>query len=124
MSIWVYNVWMARAATTSDVFNAVAERQRRNILDLLRRGEHSVLSVADELALSQPSVSRHLRVLREVGLVQVRHAGTQRHYRLEPSGLQPIRAWVGGFEEFWNDSFDQLDEYVKRLATDDDDSSQ
>jgi DNA-binding transcriptional ArsR family regulator len=109
---------MARAATTSDVFNAVAERQRRDILDLLRTGEQPVLALAAGLDLPQPSVSRHLRVLREVGLVNVRRSGTQRYYRLEPDGLQPIRTWVGGFEEFWNASLDRLEGYVQQLATD------
>lgn len=106
---------MARAATTSDAFNAVAEPQRRRILTLLKGRERSVNELAGTLRLSQPRVSKHLRVLREVGLVSVREAGQQRLYRLDARGLRPIHEWVGGFEEFWNQSFDRLNAYVKRL---------
>ncbi len=106
---------MARAATTSDAFNAVAEPQRRRILVLLKGRERSVNELAGALRVSQPRVSKHLRVLREVGLVSVREAGQQRLYRLDARGLKPIHEWVGGFEEFWSQSFDRLDAYVKRL---------
>jgi DNA-binding transcriptional ArsR family regulator len=106
---------MARAATTSDAFNAVAEPQRRRILTLLKGRERSVNDLAGALRVSQPRVSKHLRVLREVGLVSVREAGQQRLYRLDARGLKPIHEWVGGFEEFWNQSFDRLNDYVKRL---------
>jgi DNA-binding transcriptional ArsR family regulator len=106
---------MARAATTSDVFNAIAERQRREILVLLRAGEGSVTDLAQELGMTQPGASKHLRVLREVGLVQDRRAGKQRLYGLDAGGLQPVHAWTGGFERFWNESFDRLDEYVQEL---------
>ena len=106
---------MARAATTTDAFNAVAEPQRRRILTLLKGRERSVNELAASLRVSQPRVSKHLRVLREVGLVSVREAGQQRLYRLDARGLKPIHDWVGGFEEFWSQSFDRLNAYVKRL---------
>jgi DNA-binding transcriptional ArsR family regulator len=106
---------MARAATTSDVFNAIAEPQRRGILVLLRAGERPVSDVAQELGLTQPGVSKHLRVLREVGLVQDRKAGRQRLYCLDARGLRTVHEWTGGFEQFWNESFDRLDAYVQEL---------
>lgn len=106
---------MARAATTADAFNAVAEPQRRRILTLLKRRERSVNELAASLCVAQPRVSKHLRVLREVGLVSVRDAGQRRLYTLDARGLKPIHEWVGGFEEFWNQSFDRLNAYVKRL---------
>ena len=106
---------MARAATTTDAFNAVAEPQRRRILTLLKGRERSVNDLAGALRVSQPRVSKHLRVLREVGLVSVREAGQQRLYTLDARGLKPIHEWTGGFEEFWSGSFDRLNAYVKRL---------
>ncbi len=106
---------MARAATTSDVFNAIAEPQRRKILVLLRAGERSVSELAQELGMTQPGASKHLRVLREVGLVRDRQAGKQRLYRLDAGGLRPVHEWAGGFEQFWNESFDRLDAYVQDL---------
>ena len=106
---------MARAATTSDVFNAIAEPQRRDILVLLRSGERPVTELAEQLGMTQPGASKHLRVLREVGLVRDRRAGRQRLYGLDADGLRPVREWVGGFERFWNESFDRLDSYVQDL---------
>lgn len=106
---------MARAATTSDVFNAIAEPQRRQILMLLRAGERAVTDLAHELGLTQPGTSKHLRVLREVGLVRDRQQGKQRLYGLDARGLRPIHEWTGGFEQFWNESFDRLDAYVQNL---------
>jgi DNA-binding transcriptional ArsR family regulator len=106
---------MARAATTSDVFNAIAEPQRREILVLLRAGERPVTELAQELGMTQPGASKHLRVLREVGLVRDRKAGKQRLYVLDPRGLRPVHEWTGGFERFWNESFDRLDAYVQDL---------
>jgi DNA-binding transcriptional ArsR family regulator len=106
---------MARAATTSDVFNAIAEPQRRQILVLLRAGERPVTELADALGMSQPGASKHLRVLREVGLVRDRKAGKQRLYGLNARELRPIHEWTRGFERFWNDSFDRLDAYVQEL---------
>ncbi|MFJ8689713.1 ArsR/SmtB family transcription factor [Micromonospora wenchangensis] len=106
---------MARAATTSDAFNAIAEPQRRDILALLRAGERPVNDLARELGMSQPRASKHLRVLREVGLVRVRGVGKQRLYGLDARGLRPVHEWVGGFERFWNGSFDRLEAYVQDL---------
>ncbi len=106
---------MARAATTSDAFNAIAEPQRREILVLLRGGERPVTDLARDLGMSQPQASKHLRVLREVGLVRVRGAGKQRLYGLDARRLWPVHEWVGGFEKFWNETFDRLDEYVRDL---------
>ena len=108
---------MARAATTSDVFNAIAEPQRRVILGLLKERELPVLELARQLGVPQPGVSKHLRVLREVELVRVRVAGKQRVYSLSASGLRPVQEWVGGFEQFWNESFDRLDAYVQTLKS-------
>jgi DNA-binding transcriptional ArsR family regulator len=104
-----------RAATTSDVFNAIAEPQRRRILTLLKDRERPVNDVARALRITQPRVSKHLRVLREVGLVRVRGDGKQRLYGLEARALEPVREWVGGFERYFNESFDRLNDYVKQL---------
>ena len=106
---------MARAATTSDVFNAIAEPQRREILALLRAGDRPVTELAHELGMTQPGASKHLRVLREVGLVRDRRAGKQRVYGLDAQGLRPVHEWTGGFAQFWNESFDRLDAYVQDL---------
>jgi len=106
---------MARAATTSDVFNAIAEPQRRDILVLLRGGERPVSELARKLGMTQPGASKHLRVLRQVGLVRDRKAGKQRLYGLDASGLRPVHEWTGGFEDFWNQSFSRLDAYVQEL---------
>jgi DNA-binding transcriptional ArsR family regulator len=101
---------MARAATTADAFNAVAEPRRRRILDLLGQGERPVNDLVVALRLAQPQVSRHLRVLREVGLVDVREEGRRRLYRLNGRPLKPIHEWVKSFEQFWNQRFDVLDD--------------
>jgi DNA-binding transcriptional ArsR family regulator len=106
---------MARAATTSDVFNAIAEPQRRRILVLLRAGERPVTELAQELRMTQPGASKHLRVLREVGLVRDRKAGKQRLYGLDARELRPVHEWTSGFEQFWNESFARLDAYVQDL---------
>jgi len=106
---------MARLATTSDVFNAVAEPQRRQILNLLAQGERSVNEIVEALGLKQPQVSKHLRVLKQVGLVNVRGAGQQRLYKLNSQGLKPIHEWVTPFEQFWNERFDRLDEFLQEL---------
>lgn len=107
---------MARAATTSDAFNAIAEPQRREILMRLRGGERAVGELAQELGMTQPQASKHLRVLREVGLVRVRGAGKQRLYDLDATGLLPVQEWLGGFEQFWHESFDRLGDYVRNLG--------
>lgn len=108
---------MARLPTTSDVFNAVAEPQRRDILDLLARGECSVNEIAEALDLRQPQASKHLRVLKEVGLVNVRTEGKQRLYRLNSEPLKPIHDWVKTFEHLWSERFDRLDDYLKTLRS-------
>ena len=106
---------MARAPTTSDAFNAVAEPKRRRILVLLKGRERSVNELARALRITQPRTSKHLRVLREVGLVRVRGVGQQRLYGLDARGLKPVHEWVGGFEQFWSERFSRLNEYVKEL---------
>jgi DNA-binding transcriptional ArsR family regulator len=106
---------MARAATTADAFNAVAEPRRRQILDLLATGEHSVNELVAKLGLAQPQVSKHLRVLREVGAVHVREEGRQRLYRLNGQVLKPIHDWVKGYEQLWSDRFDELDSLLDEL---------
>ena len=108
---------MARAATTSDVFNAIAEPQRREILVLLRAGERPVTELAQALRMTQPGASKHLRVLREVGLVRDRKAGKQRLYGLDARELRPVHEWTGGFERFWNESFDRLDSTCRTART-------
>lgn len=109
---------MARAATTSDVFNAIAEPRRRDILTLLREGERPVSALCEELGMTQPGASKHLRVLREVGLVRDRRRGKERVYCLDAHGLRAIHEWTGGFERFWSESFDRLDAYVQQLTQD------
>ena len=106
---------MARAATTTDPFNAVAEPRRRQILDLLAQGEAPVNDLVARLGLGQPQVSKHLRVLRQVGLVDVRDAGRQRIYRLNARSLKPIHDWVQRYEETWNERFDRLDDVLEEL---------
>ena len=106
---------MARAATTSDVFNAVAEARRRQILDVLADGEASVNDLADRLDLAQPQVSKHLKVLAEVGLVEVRAVGRQRLYRLEAPALAPLQRWLAKYEQMINARYDRLDDYLAQL---------
>jgi DNA-binding transcriptional ArsR family regulator len=107
---------MARAATTSDAFNAVAEPRRRAILDLLARGERPVNDLVAALGLGQPQVSKHLRVLREVGLVSVRGSGQQRLYQLNAERLKAIHDWVETFEPFWDRQLDRIKERAEREA--------
>jgi DNA-binding transcriptional ArsR family regulator len=111
---------MARAATTTDAFNAVAEPRRREILDLLARGERPVNDLVRELGLGQPQVSKHLRVLREVGLVDVREDGRHRLYRLDGRPLKSIHEWVKNYEQAWNERFDRLDDVLDELKREDD----
>jgi DNA-binding transcriptional ArsR family regulator len=106
---------MARAATTADAFNAVAEPRRRQILDALVGGERPVNDLVHLLGLSQPQVSKHLRVLREVGAVDVRDQGRQRLYRLNGHVLKPIHDWVKTYERSWSERFDQLDVVLEEL---------
>ena len=111
----MYNPFMARAATTTDAFNAVAEPRRREILELLAAGERPVNEVVRLLGMSQPLVSKHLRVLREVGVVEVRGEGRRRLYRLNAKALRPIHDWVKGYERFWSGRLDQLDTVLEEL---------
>jgi DNA-binding transcriptional ArsR family regulator len=106
---------IARAATTADAFNAVAEPRRRQILDVLAGGERPVNAVVAQLGLAQPQVSKHLRVLREVGVVEVRNEGRRRLYRLNGHALKPIHDWVKGYERTWSERFDQLDVVLEDL---------
>ena len=100
---------MARAATTTDAFNAVAEPRRRQILDVLAGGELPVNDVVLRVGLPQPQVSKHLRVLREVGAVDVREDGRQRFYRLNGEALKPIHDWIKTYEQTWAARFERLD---------------
>jgi DNA-binding transcriptional ArsR family regulator len=106
---------MARAATTADAFNAVAEPRRRQILDVLAGGERPVNDLVERLGIAQPQVSKHLRVLREVGAVEVRGDGRRRLYRLNGQALKPIHDWVKGYEQLWSDRFDELDDVLEDL---------
>jgi DNA-binding transcriptional ArsR family regulator len=106
---------MARAATTADAFNAVAEPRRRQILDALSGGERPVNELVRVVGLAQPQVSKHLRVLREVGAVDVREDGRQRLYRLNGNALKPIHDWVKEYERTWSERFDQLDVVLEEL---------
>ena len=115
MPIWVYDCGMARVATTADAFNAVAEPRRRQILDVLAGGERPVNDLVGVLGLAQPLVSKHLRVLREVGLVDSRDVGRQRVYRLDGHPLKPIHDWVKNYEQSWSQRFDRLDTVLEEL---------
>lgn len=108
---------MARAATTTDAFNAVAEPRRRQILDTLGAGERSVSGLVASLGVAQPVVSKHLRVLREVGLVGVRDRGRQRWYRLNGAPLKPIHDWVRGYEQTWSVAFDRMETVLDELRS-------
>jgi DNA-binding transcriptional ArsR family regulator len=106
---------MARAATTTDAFNAIAEPQRRQILDLLAPGELPVNDLVVLLGLGQPQVSKHLKVLREVGLVDVREDGRQRLYRINGRMLKPIHDWVSNYRQTWEERFQALDQVLDEL---------
>ncbi|HVF52843.1 MAG TPA: metalloregulator ArsR/SmtB family transcription factor [Actinomycetota bacterium] len=106
---------MARAATTTDAFNAVAEPRRRQIVDVLAGGERPVNDLVAVLGLPQPQVSKHLKVLREVGVVNVREEGRQRVYRLNGDSLKPIHDWVKNYERMWTERFEALDEVLEEL---------
>src|SRR5436190_10952197 len=115
MPISEYDEAVARSSTTSDVFNAVAEAHRREILDALIAGEKAVGTIVGDLSMSQPQVSKHLRVLSEVGLVKSRAEGRSRLYRLEPGQLQPMHEWLAGFERVMTGRLDRVDDYLKEL---------
>jgi DNA-binding transcriptional ArsR family regulator len=114
---------MARAATTADAFNAVAEPRRRQILDVLARGERPVNDLVAELGLAQPQVSKHLRVLREVGVVDVREDGRRRLYRVHGEALKPIHDWIQEYERMWSERFEQLDVVLDELKKEEGDVS-
>jgi DNA-binding transcriptional ArsR family regulator len=101
---------MARAATTSDVFNAVAEPRRRDILDYLAASERPVSDIVEALAIAQPSVSKHLRVLRDVGLVDVRRDGRQVFYRTNVQAIRPLHEWTRQFERYWRHQLTRIKE--------------
>jgi DNA-binding transcriptional ArsR family regulator len=106
---------MARTPTTHDPFNAVAEPKRRQVLEALGTAELSVNEIVTKLGWTQPMVSKHLGVLKQVGLVKERRVGRQRMYRVNPERLKPIYDWVSPFERFWSDKFDRLDEVLQEI---------
>jgi DNA-binding transcriptional ArsR family regulator len=106
---------MSRLPTTADAFNAVAEPRRREILDLLAAGERPVNDLVELTGLGQPQVSKHLRVLREVGVVEAREEGRRRVYRLNGEALRPIFDWVSRYQRFWEERFQRLDNVLEDL---------
>jgi DNA-binding transcriptional ArsR family regulator len=106
---------MARAATTSDPFNAIAEPVRRQILALLAERERPVNEIAEQLGIRQPQASKHLRVLKEVGLVSARSVGQQRLYSINAAGLKTVHDWVVPFRRLWEERLDRLDDYLREL---------
>lgn len=114
-------LFMSRAATTSDSFNAVAEPRRRDILDYLAPGERRVGDVVAALGLAQPSVSKHLRVLRDVGLVEMRREGREVFYRTNAEGLRPLHEWAGRFERYWRSQLTRVKERAEQHVSRNDD---
>ena len=106
---------MARSSTTSDVFNAIADVHRREVLDALIEGEKAVGAIVTDLSLSQPQVSKHLRVLSDVGLVRCRAEGRRRLYRLEPARLRPLQDWLAKYQQALNERLDRMDDYLQQL---------
>jgi len=115
MPISEYDAVVARSSTTSDAFNAIAEVHRREILDVLIPGEKAVGAIVSDLSLSQPQVSKHLRVLSRVGLVKCRAEGRLRLYSLEPARLRPLHEWLAKHEQAWNQRMDRMDAYLKEV---------
>ena len=109
---------MARSATTTDVFNAIGDECRRDILAVLGKGEASVGELTDRLRLAQPQVSKHLRVLRDVDLVRCRTAGRRRVYHVNAAALRPVHDWTSQFERQWNERLDRLDDLLQELQND------
>ncbi len=107
---------MPRAATTSDAFNAVAEPRRREILDLLAEQEWGVNEIVVRLRMEQPSVSKHLRVLRDVGLVTVRRNGRHMYYRTNAAGIRPLYEWTKTFEKMWSHQLNRIKERAEAKA--------
>jgi DNA-binding transcriptional ArsR family regulator len=110
---------MSRASTTSDVFNAIAEAHRREILSALGSGELAVGQLCERVHLTQPQVSKHLQVLRSVDLVRCRHQGRNRYYRVNAHALEPLHQWVSTFEQTWNDRFDRLELVLAEMSATD-----
>ena len=106
---------VARSPTSPDVFNAIAAPHRREILEVLTGGEKAVGAIVDDLAIPQPQVSKHLRVLSDAGLVSCRAAGRQRLYRLEPEPLRPLQEWLARYEQACADRLDRIDAYLQEL---------
>jgi len=104
-----------RAATTSDAFNAVAEPRRRDILTYLVMKERPVGDIVKDLRMEQPSVSKHLRVLKEVGLVHVRKNGRQIFYRTNAEAIRPLHEWTGTFERYWNRQLNRIKDRAERM---------
>lgn len=109
---------MARAATTTDTFNAIGEPQRRRILEVLAIGEAPVGDIVDAVGLTQPQVSKHLKVLRSVDLVRCRAEGRRRMYRVNEPALEPVHAWLRSFTSLWNERFDRLEAVLTDLTPD------
>jgi len=107
---------MARAATTSDAFNAIAEPRRRQILLFLADREYSVNEIVDGLRVDQPSVSKHLRVLRDTGLVRMRCNGRQKLYRTNADGIRPLHEWASEFERYWTHQLNRVKERAEKKA--------
>lgn len=116
MPIWEYIWSMARAATTSDAFNAVAEPRRREILILLVVREHAVSEIVEALRIDQPSVSKHLRVLRDTGLVRMRCQGRQKFYRTNAEAIRPMHDWTATFERYWSHQLLRVKERAEAKA--------
>jgi len=115
MSIMEYIGRVARSSTTSDAFNAVAEVRRREILDALIAGEKAVGAIVSDLSMSQPQVSKHLRVLSAVGLVRCRAEGRRRLYSLQPARLRPLHDWLAKYGQARNEQLDRMDDYLREL---------
>jgi DNA-binding transcriptional ArsR family regulator len=110
-----YDRAVARSSMTSDVFNAIGHSDRREILDTLIAGEKPVGAIVTDLSMAQPQVSKHLRVLSEVGLVTCRAEGRRRLYSVEPARLRPMHDWLAKYEQAWNERLDRMDDYLKEL---------
>ena len=108
---------MPRASTTSDAFNAVAEPRRRDILNYLILQERSVNEIVDSLSIEQPSVSKHLRVLKDVGLVSVRRDGRNMFYKTNADAIRPLHEWTSTFERYWRHQLNQIKELAERKST-------
>jgi DNA-binding transcriptional ArsR family regulator len=115
MPISEYDWPVARSSTTSDAFNAIADAHRREILDTLIAGEKAVGAIVSDLSMSQPQVSKHLRVLSQVGLVRRRAKGRRRLYSLEAARLRPLHEWLAKYQQVWNERLDRMDDYLQEL---------